>query len=319
MVVCIIALVVFGILSIFSATHRPLAKEAFDCVFRKITLRPCNTGLDKRLKAIASIKAMKYNKTAGKFINKHFETISMALTIIMIASFFYGAYGIYNFILYGNCNGQDSTAACYLNPETYISNGWFDWIFPKNKNPENLKPVKTEGLPTIGNENAKIKIVEVGCFTCPYTKAAEPIVEEMLDKYKDKISFSFKYLPIPSHPYSFDAAIAAECGREQGKFWELKKLLFENQESCSNLQDTKQLKEHYYIYAEKAGLNIESFKQCLESKKYNSFIEKQKQESIEAGIYATPTFYINDKAIVSPKTKEEIFKIIDEELAKTNQ
>ncbi len=57
---CLIALIVFSILGIFSATHRKLAKEAFDCVFRRITLRPCNTGFDQKIKG----------KIIGKLLNK---------------------------------------------------------------------------------------------------------------------------------------------------------------------------------------------------------------------------------------------------------
>ncbi len=41
--ICIFAFFVFAFLAIFSVTYRPLAKEAFECVFRRITLRPCET------------------------------------------------------------------------------------------------------------------------------------------------------------------------------------------------------------------------------------------------------------------------------------
>jgi len=49
--ICVLAMIVFGIMAIFSASHRPIAKEAFDCVFRRITLKKCKSGLDVRLKA----------------------------------------------------------------------------------------------------------------------------------------------------------------------------------------------------------------------------------------------------------------------------
>jgi len=49
--ICVVALIVFGILGIFSAKYRVIAKEAFDCVFRKITLRKCDSRLDSRLKS----------------------------------------------------------------------------------------------------------------------------------------------------------------------------------------------------------------------------------------------------------------------------
>ncbi len=48
---CIVAFVVLSILGIFSASNRVLAREALDCVLRRVTLRPCNTGFDEKMKA----------------------------------------------------------------------------------------------------------------------------------------------------------------------------------------------------------------------------------------------------------------------------
>ncbi len=49
--ICLIALFIFAVLGIFSAKYRELSKEAFNCVFRRITLRKCETGFDKKMKA----------------------------------------------------------------------------------------------------------------------------------------------------------------------------------------------------------------------------------------------------------------------------
>src|SRR3989338_6240239 len=106
--ICFIALIVFGDISIFSASHRPLAKEAIDCMFRRITLRPCVTRMDQRLKGQIIGKLLAKPEGTEKFISKYFEAISWAVTIITIVSLFYTAQGIYNYAVYGNCNGTDS-------------------------------------------------------------------------------------------------------------------------------------------------------------------------------------------------------------------
>ena len=49
--ICFVALAVFAVMGLFSAKYRPYAKEAFDCVFRRLTLRKCESGLDKRIKS----------------------------------------------------------------------------------------------------------------------------------------------------------------------------------------------------------------------------------------------------------------------------
>lgn len=112
MVFCIIALMVFAFLGIFSAKYRRYAKEAFDCVFRTVTLRPCNTEFDKKIKAKVSGKLLEKNPEIGRFVYKNFEAISLAFVVLMIASLAYSAYSIYNFFAYGNCEGPNATGEC---------------------------------------------------------------------------------------------------------------------------------------------------------------------------------------------------------------
>ncbi len=314
MVVCIIALVVFGILGIFSATHRPLALEAFDCVFRKMTLRPCNTGLDKRLKMIVSMKVMKHSETAGKILHNHFETISLLFTVIFALSIIYTGIGIYNIWAYGNCNGPASSELCLLNPETYSGTNPLQWLFPPN--PSQVKQVSNAGLPMKGNADAPIQIIEVGCFSCPFTKATEPLVEDVLKKYEGRVAFYFKYFPLPRHDYSTESTEAVECARDQGKFWEYKDLLFRRQIECVEQPGQAELHSLNIEFAGQLGLDTNQFSECMNSRKYKTYVETQKQESIDARIYGTPTFFINGKVLVAPKTMDEFSAIIDAELVK---
>jgi hypothetical protein len=118
MVVCIIALIVFAIAGVFSARYRRLAKEAFSCTFKKLTFKPCDTGLDTRIQAHITTKLMRW-PNAAKFFHKNFERISVLLVIIMIITFawsgFVAAKGIGNYVKFGNCNGPDSDEFCIFN------------------------------------------------------------------------------------------------------------------------------------------------------------------------------------------------------------
>ena len=111
--ICLLALIVFGVLGIFSATHRKIAIEAFDCVFRRVTLRKCESGLDKRLKGQITGNLMRKSPRLAKGIYKHFETISWAFTIVLVASLVSTGIGGYNYLMYGNCNGETSQEACF--------------------------------------------------------------------------------------------------------------------------------------------------------------------------------------------------------------
>lgn len=109
---CLIALVVFGILGVFSAAQREIAKEAFDCVFKRLRFKPCESGLDKRLKSQVIGKLMKKSPRLARFGFQHFEVISWVFTFLMFTSTIYTGIGMYNFVMYGNCHGENSQEEC---------------------------------------------------------------------------------------------------------------------------------------------------------------------------------------------------------------
>lgn len=103
MVICIVALVVFSFLSIWSARYRELAKQAFKCVTRMVTLRPCDVGLETRIKTKVTAKLMNIPSLA-RFFYRHFKLLSWAFTVTFFASMTYSAYSVYNLLVYGTCN-----------------------------------------------------------------------------------------------------------------------------------------------------------------------------------------------------------------------
>lgn len=113
--ICILALVVFGVLAIFSASYRPLAKEAFDCVFRRITLRKCESGLDVRMKSKVVGKLMNRSPALARGVHKNFEIISWIFVIIFFVSLIYSGIAVYNIVVYDNCNGPvDENGFCII-------------------------------------------------------------------------------------------------------------------------------------------------------------------------------------------------------------
>ncbi len=113
--ICIIALPIFAILSIFSVKYRKLTKESLNCLFKTITFRKCDADLDTRIKTHIAGKLIKRPKTA-KFFYKNFKILTLLLMIIMLVSTFYSARSIYFYAKYGTCNGPHSTQFCLLNP-----------------------------------------------------------------------------------------------------------------------------------------------------------------------------------------------------------
>jgi hypothetical protein len=86
-----------------------------------------------------------------------------------------------------------------------------------------------------GNPKAPIMIVEFSDYQCPYCHQAEPTVAQVLAKYGDKVSLSYRDFPLTSiHSQAMISAEASRCALEQGKFWEYHDQLF-TRPSCSSL------------------------------------------------------------------------------------
>ncbi len=110
--ICLIALVVFGMLSVFSAKYRSTAKEAFRCVFLKMSFRTCDTKLDQRIKSGIVSKLMKKNPTLARFVYRRFDVLSWIFTIVFFASMIYSFYSLYNLAVFGTCDPL--TGSCVI-------------------------------------------------------------------------------------------------------------------------------------------------------------------------------------------------------------
>lgn len=176
--ICIIALIVLAILSIFSAKYRPHAKEALNCVARRLTLRPCTVRFDQNVKAKITSKLLQKSPGLARFTHKHFEAISWVFTVVLFLSLAYSAYGIGNLIIYGTCDPV--TNQCIFDPQEPNK-----VVCPF----EDLEP-KT-GIPTIGNflkiENSKIEgkplVYFFGVTTCPHCTWERPVFVDATSKF----------------------------------------------------------------------------------------------------------------------------------------
>ncbi len=140
--------------------------------------------------------------------------------------------------------------------------------------------------PALGPTDAPVVIIEFSDFQCSACASAYPVVKQLLRNYGDEIRFVFKDMPgVEAHPQALLAALAGQCAKEQGKFWEMHNKIFENQSDISELS----LK----TYAVQLGLNSVAFGSCLNSDKYLADIESDLQTGISAGVEATPTFFVN--------------------------
>ncbi|MFZ5440395.1 MAG: thioredoxin domain-containing protein [Myxococcota bacterium] len=162
--------------------------------------------------------------------------------------------------------------------------------------------------PARGPEGAKITIVEFSDFECPFCGRAEESVSQVMEKYAGKVRLVFRHFPLDFHPNAPKAAEASMCANDQGKFWEMHKVLFANRSALS----VDDLKKH----AATIGLDAAKFAECLDGGKMKAVVEKDKKDGAEVGVNGTPAFFINGKLLSGAQPFSEFEKVIDAELKK---
>jgi len=113
---CFIALIILSVLGIFSIKYRRLSREAFGCVFRRVTLRPCETGFDHKVKTGVASWFLRRNEKIGGFVFRRFEILSWIFVILFLVSGVYTARGIYFYAKFGTCNPASPETCIFTIP-----------------------------------------------------------------------------------------------------------------------------------------------------------------------------------------------------------
>lgn len=166
-----------------------------------------------------------------------------------------------------------------------------------------------------GTQTPKVTLVEFSDFQCPACKAYSGVIVGLVDMYPNDLQVIHKHFPLKTIHYRAQAgAQAAQAAGLQGKFWEMSKVLFENQDIWSKQTGT----ETFEKYAQDIGLDVAKFKADYGSDAVKDAIDAEIKEGIDLNVNGTPTIYINGKKISNPNSLDEFKKIIDDEIAKAN-
>ena len=164
----------------------------------------------------------------------------------------------------------------------------------------------------------KVTFTEYGDFQCPVCGQYYPIVKQIEQKYADDVTFEFKNFPLDSiHRNARAAHRAAESAGNQGKFFEMHDLLYQNQQSWSS---SSSITEIFNGYAKQLNLDMAKFKTDFEAQSTNDVINADSTQGKKLGISGTPTFFINGRKLEDNERRsyDELVKSIDAEITKQN-
>jgi protein-disulfide isomerase len=161
-----------------------------------------------------------------------------------------------------------------------------------------------------GDPNAPVQIAEYSDFQCPYCKQFFNTTEPSLDEYfvkTGKIYFTYHSAGnwvssnIGGGTESQDAALAAYCAADQGKFWEMHDALFANNRDVENQGSFTD--KRLTAIAQSVGLDITTYQSCYDKGTYKDQVQQDFTDATAAGISGTPFFVMTYK--VNGETKTE--------------
>lgn len=184
---------------------------------------------------------------------------------------------------------------------------------------EEEPPISSQ--PVMGNEAAKVKIVEFGDYKCPSCKAwGEQIFQQLQKDYIDTGKAQFSYINVLFHgEESKLAALASESINKSNPedFWNFHKLLFNEQPEVDH--DGLWITEDKLIeVAKKAvpSIDTDGFLQNMTSDDIQRLVDEDSQLVKRFNINQTPTIMINNIVITNPFDYPSITAAIEQELSK---
>lgn len=171
------------------------------------------------------------------------------------------------------------------------------------KNP--LKPAVSDDRILFGNAKGDITIVEYADFECPYCEVAYKNLKPIKEKYKDRIKFYYKHVPLSFHKMAMPAAVRFEAiyKQDKAKGREFYTYLFENQRQ---MRDEKFLNDA----AKKVGADVKKMEADMKSASAEKQISEDMAEFEKFGFSGTPAIVINGVALEGAQPTTELEKVI---------
>jgi protein-disulfide isomerase len=179
----------------------------------------------------------------------------------------------------------------------------------------NLPAVQSEGY-VIGSPSAPVEVIEFADFECPacaqFAALHEPDVRSRL---VNSGQIRLRYLDLPlveiGHRNSPTASLAAACANEQGKFWEMHDAIFAVQDQWET-RSTRNPRGVIDPLAERVGLDMARYDQCMDSQKYLANIQAHRRAAERYRVTSTPSFVIGGKVYAGNMTYDEFKRRVDE-------
>lgn len=158
--------------------------------------------------------------------------------------------------------------------------------------------------PVRGAANPQVTVVEFGDYQCPFCKDAAEATATIDDR-STVVRRVWKDFPLAEHPQSFEAAVAARCAQQQGRFWPFHDALFARQSELGPAL--------YTTLARELQLDENAFARCQVDPRVAESVEQSRAEGVALGITALPTIFVNSQRLEGSITANALQRAIASE------
>ncbi|MBN8781841.1 MAG: disulfide bond formation protein DsbA [Sphingobacteriales bacterium SCN 48-20] len=164
----------------------------------------------------------------------------------------------------------------------------------------------------VGSKDAPVTLMEFGDYESEACARVNEVVKQVLEEYDGKVRFNFRHFPQTRiHQRALKAGEAAVAAAQEGKFWEMHNVLFENRHSLG----TTSLKLH----SKEAGVKSKKFLDDLVNGTFGWQVQDDLKEGIDRGVKEVPAFFINGEMFKGKPTFANLSVAIDAALKKSKK
>lgn len=170
------------------------------------------------------------------------------------------------------------------------------------------------GIYEIGDPDAPVRLEIYSSFACPPCARFNQSVttsDDLLELVRegDVVLFFIPYYITGHIPNGEDAARAAVCAGDQGKFWQMQEMLFFWQ---LEFEEDAFTEDNIFEGAELLRVDVDRFEACLDAESTDDALDAAIDAGRDAGISATPAVFVNGEPVDA--VPDAVFDAIEDAL-----
>ncbi len=147
-----------------------------------------------------------------------------------------------------------------------------------------------------GSDDAPVTIMDFSDYLCPSCRAFNSMSAKLLRQNLAGEGGSVRWVSydFPLWTESWAPAMAAQCAKRQGRYWEMHDMLYARVDSWKTERNPN---GKFIDYAKDLGLDADAFKQCVNGQETLAEVQAMRAYGESLGISGTPSVFFNGEPV----------------------